>query len=71
MKLPKKIHVALILLLLVGLIYFTMQIEWSKILNETFEWKSLQGFLVTLLVLLVLIFQYKFTHTKQKPNDGN
>ena len=69
MKIPKKLHVALLILLIGGLIYNAFQIEWIKLFDGTIEWRSLQGFLVTLLVLLVMIFQYKFASAKQKYKD--
>jgi hypothetical protein len=69
MKLPKKIHLTLILVLAIGLLYDAFQIEWNQLFDDTFEWNSLQGFSVSLLVLFVLIFQYKSTATKPKQKD--
>ncbi|WP_188406427.1 hypothetical protein [Psychroflexus salis] len=69
MKIPKKLHVALLILLIGRLIYNAFQMEWFKLFDGTFEWKSLQGFSVSLLVLLVLIFQYKSTAEQEKQKD--
>lgn len=69
MKLPKKVHLALILILVVGSLYNAFQIEWRQLFQDTFEWKSFQGFSVSLLVLFVLIFQYTSTAAKPKQND--
>ena len=69
MKIPKKLHVALLVLLIGRLIYNAFQMEWFKLFDGTFECKSLQGFSVSLLVLLVLIFQYKSTAEQEKQKD--
>ncbi len=69
MKLPRKIHIALILVLAVVLLFSTFQIEWNQLFDEPFEWNSLQGFSVSLLVLFVLIFQYTSTAARPKQKD--
>ena len=62
MKLPKKLHIALILMLLASLLYHAFQIEWSQLFQDTFEWKSIKGFSISLLVMLVLFFQFRNAH---------
>lgn len=69
MKIPKKIHLALLLILLVGLLYQGFLVEWAMILDGRFSFKSMQGFLITLLVLLVLTFQYRQVNGVEKSRD--
>lgn len=66
MKIPKIIHIALILILFGGLVYLTSQIDWLKIFSESFELESLKSFFVTLFVMLVLIFQFYQNYFKNK-----
>ena len=69
MKINKKLHVVLISILFIGLLYFSLNIDWVSIFDGSFEYADLQGFVVTLIVFITLSAQYYRTHFMKHYNS--